>query len=132
MKYFCILMLILQSCTSGAQSDNGIRLLTFEDVSTISKDSTIQLIDVRTIDEYQKGYIGNARLIDFRDKERFEEECMLLNPSAPVYLYCHSGVRSRKAAQILLKMGFSQIFDYKGGYKEWFAKIRDSLPKRNE
>jgi rhodanese-related sulfurtransferase len=42
-----------------------------------------------------------------------------LNPSKPVYLYCRSGNRSGKAANLLAKMGFTEIYDLKGGYMSW-------------
>ncbi|NNK72081.1 MAG: rhodanese-like domain-containing protein, partial [Flavobacteriaceae bacterium] len=36
-----------------------------------------------------------------------------------IYLYCRSGVRSRRAARKLAKMNFDEIYDLKGGILGW-------------
>ncbi|NND78860.1 MAG: rhodanese-like domain-containing protein, partial [Maribacter sp.] len=48
-------------------------------------------------------------------KQAFEK----LDKSKPVYLYCRSGSRSKKAAQKVLDMGFVKVYDLKGGYMRW-------------
>ena len=42
-----------------------------------------------------------------------------LDMSKPVYIYCRSGARSRKAAHKLADMGFKEIYDLQGGYSKW-------------
>ncbi|WP_367275150.1 rhodanese-like domain-containing protein [uncultured Maribacter sp.] len=42
-----------------------------------------------------------------------------VNKEKPVFVYCRSGARSQKAARKLLKMGFTQVYDLKGGYTSW-------------
>lgn len=99
-------------------SDNIVLL----DPSAFSKaiaDKEIQLVDVRTPNEYQGGHIGNAINIDFFNPVKFEKSFATLNKEMPLYIYCRSGSRSKKAAKKLLNMGFSKIFDLKGGYLLW-------------
>jgi rhodanese-related sulfurtransferase len=79
----------------------------------------VQLVDVRTANEYRSGHIKNALNIDFFDGTNFKRSFEKLDRDRPVYLYCRSGSRSKNAAQRLLAMGFSQIFDLKGGYQRW-------------
>lgn len=79
-------------------------------------DTTVQLIDVRTAEEYAAGHIGNARLLPVTDndfRERAERE---LDKHKPLLIYCRSGGRSAKAADILLRQGYF-VFNLKGGYK---------------
>lgn len=78
-----------------------------------------QLIDVRTPREYQSGYIANAINIDIFRPGYFRSEVHKLDKNRPVYLYCRSGQRSRKAAHKLIKWGFAEIYDLEGGILNW-------------
>ncbi len=100
------------------QAKDPIQLL---DVAAFKKGITnpeIQLIDVRTPKEYEGGHIENATLIDYFSSN-FKETLLTLDKEKPLYLYCRSGGRSRKAAKILAEMGFKEIYDLKGGYMAW-------------
>ncbi|MBU5594784.1 rhodanese-like domain-containing protein [Amphibacillus sp. MSJ-3] len=80
-----------------------------------------QLIDVREQKEYDAGYILGARNIPVTQlKQRTKE----LRKDLPVYLYCQSGSRSRRAAWILYKEGFQDLYHLKTGYKKWTGKIK--------
>jgi len=80
--------------------------------------SDIQLIDVRTPNEYEEGHIDNATLIDFL-ADNFKDKVQSLDKNKPVYLYCRSGGRSGRASKILKELGFIEIYDLKGGYMAW-------------
>ncbi len=79
----------------------------------------VQLIDVRTPKEFKNGHIDGAINIDFFQKDLFEESFKKLNKDLPVYIYCRSGGRSQVSARKLVKMGFTKIYDLKGGYLIW-------------
>lgn len=79
----------------------------------------VQLVDVRTATEFNGGHIRNAINIDFFKKVDFQKSFEKLDKNKPLYIYCRSGARSQKAAKILLGMGFSKIYDLKGGYLRW-------------
>jgi len=79
----------------------------------------VQLVDVRTSKEYRGGHIKNAINIDFFNSGNFTKAFEKMDKDKPVYLYCRSGARSQKAAKRLVNMGFSQIYDLKGGYMRW-------------
>lgn len=79
----------------------------------------IQLVDVRTPLEYRSGHIENAVNIDFFDRANFNENFAEFDREQPIYLYCRSGNRSQRTAKKLLHIGFTKIYDLKGGYKAW-------------
>ncbi|MEM6687101.1 MAG: rhodanese-like domain-containing protein [Bacteroidota bacterium] len=79
----------------------------------------IQLVDVRTKFEYNSGHIENAKNIDFFDRSNFNKKVASFDREQPVFVYCRSGKRSQRAAKRLLKLGFTKIYDLKGGYKAW-------------
>lgn len=79
----------------------------------------VQLVDVRTPREYKGGHIGKAINIDLFQRGSFKQAFEKLDKKKPVYLYCRTGSRSRKAAQKILDMGFEKVYDLKGGYIHW-------------
>lgn len=79
----------------------------------------VQLVDVRTPREYNSGHIAKALNIDLFQRGIFKESFENLDKGRPVYVYCRSGSRSRKAAHWLVEMGFEKVYDLKGGYMNW-------------
>ncbi|TMN20792.1 rhodanese-like domain-containing protein [Lentibacillus cibarius] len=80
-----------------------------------------QLIDVREPNEFKKGHILGARNIPLTQlKQRLVE----LRKDKPVYLYCQSGSRSARAAQLLHKKGYEDLNQLKGGFKKWTGKVK--------
>ncbi|WP_033828435.1 rhodanese-like domain-containing protein [Bacillus andreraoultii] len=80
-----------------------------------------QLIDVREPNEYESGHILGARNIPLTQlKMRMKE----IRPDKPVYLYCQGASRSGRAAQMLYKKGYKQLYQLKGGFKKWTGRIK--------
>ncbi|NCT17390.1 MAG: rhodanese-like domain-containing protein [Flavobacteriaceae bacterium CG_4_8_14_3_um_filter_34_10] len=104
---------------STAQEKEQVELLDAPTYKTAITSKNVQLVDVRTPQEYAKGHIEGSINIDFFETEVFNKKFETLDKEKPVYIYCHSGGRSNKAAKLLLKMGFTKIFDLKGGYASW-------------
>ncbi|MFK7906929.1 MAG: rhodanese-like domain-containing protein [Chitinophagales bacterium] len=104
----------LFSNTSNAQ--NTATLLNSKDFkSAIEADKEAQVIDVRTAMEFNRGHFESAVNISFFDRD-FAVQMEQFDKSKPIYLYCKSGNRSGKAARLLAKKGFEEIYDLKGGY----------------
>ena len=82
------------------------------------KSKEIQLLDVRTKEEYQQGHIANALQANWNDDTEFEKRTSSLNISKPVYVYCLSGGRSAAAASNLRKKGYN-VVELKGGINAW-------------
>ncbi len=78
----------------------------------------IQLVDVRTPEEYEAGHIKKATNIDFL-ADNFEKEIQKVNKDRPVFIYCRSGGRSGRAAELMKKLGFKKVYDLRGGYLSW-------------
>src|SRR5690606_27394894 len=78
----------------------------------------VQLVDVRTAEEYAEGHLKNAVNINI-GSSNFEEHIAILDKNKPVMVYCLSGGRSGNAANKLEKMGFTQVYNMKGGIMKW-------------
>jgi len=80
-----------------------------------------QLIDVREPNEFEGGHILGARNIPMSQlRVRMKE----IRPDKPVYMYCQSGMRSGRAAQMLYKKGYRELYHLEGGFKKWTGRIK--------
>lgn len=81
------------------------------------KDKII-LLDIRRPEEYETGYIKNAKNIDYYGKD-FKKELEKLDKDKDVMIYCQTGRRSAAAAVMMRKAGFKKVYDLKGGIEAW-------------
>ena len=77
----------------------------------------IILLDVRTREEYIEKHIPGSTLIPLNVLAT-EASKKLPNKEATIFFYCRSGNRSRAAVKMLLKQGYTQVFDL-GGIIRW-------------
>ena len=119
-KFVVILVLILGfACKPTPPAPEGSVVQPAQLEQKLNSD--IQLVDVRTAEEYANGHIGDAVNMDVLQAEKFPQEIQSLDKTKPVYVYCKSGVRSNKAANILREAGFAEVKDLDGGYTAWEA-----------
>lgn len=95
-------------------TNNSIKVITPQTFKELVSNKDVQLIDVRTPQEYNSACIKNAKNIDIFSRN-FITEVSKLNKQQPVYVYCRSGARSKKASKKLATLGFTEIYDLKGG-----------------
>lgn len=96
----------------------------------ISQKNNFLLIDVRDFHEYETGFISSAINIPLN---KFEKDEMIssLKPKQLVIVYCSSGQRSQKAAQILVNKGCKEVYSLQLGFLNWkenrFPVIQSSV-----
>ncbi len=79
----------------------------------------IQILDVRTAEEYQAGHLKNALQANWLDKAQFADRIQHLNKAIPVLVYCASGVRSGQAMKAMAQEGFKEVYNMEGGMSAW-------------
>lgn len=115
------LSIVIMGC---AQNKNKKESMNKGAISVISPADFLEkslgqtLIDVRKPDEFESGHLHGAVNINFYDAD-FLQQIEKLDPNKPVYLYCRSGGRSGKASVMISELGFKEVFDLKGGVKNW-------------
>jgi len=114
-----LLLLFILTLNSCKVKENKFQVLEYQEYKNNVINKNVQLFDVRTPEEYSLGNIKGSKNIDFKNQEKFNIFFSGLDKKNPVYLYCRSGNRSKKSADILMDMGFSEIYDLKGGFIEW-------------
>ncbi len=96
----------------------SVTTITSEEAKNMmDQEDSIIIVDVRTQEEYDAGYIEGAVLIPDFDIET-KAESLLPDKDATILVYCRSGRRSALAAQKLVELGYQNIYDF-GGIIDW-------------
>ena len=103
----------LPAKTVASWSDVGV-----DEFQTLIADPTVQLLDVRTQEEFDEGHISGATLIDVNDSTFVEKAMDVLDIQRPVAVYCRSGRRSARAASQLASKGL-MVTNLNGGVIAW-------------
>jgi len=75
-----------------------------------------QVIDVRSSGDYSKGHIEGAVNIPHEEmKERIGE----LNINDKIIVHCNKGTTGNAAQNLLLNLGFSNVYNLSGGYSQY-------------
>ncbi len=78
------------------------------------------LLDVRTPDEYREGHIPGSVNVALQSMDRVVS--VAKNKETPLFVYCYSGSRSRQAAAMLQRMGYSNVNNI-GGIAAYSGKV---------
>ncbi|MFL2629656.1 MAG: rhodanese-like domain-containing protein [Flavobacteriaceae bacterium] len=86
------------------------------------EDNESVIVDVRTQEEYNLGYIKNSILIDVNQPNLFMESISNLDKRNSYYVYCRTGVRSEMACSLMNQSGLT-AYNLIGGFVEWKGEI---------
>ena len=89
----------------------------WHDVDSLPRDGSVTLLDVRSTQEFAHGHINGCINIPL---DSLRGEIGKLDRSKPVYVNCHSGMRSYIASRILTQNGFD-VYNLSGGYRLYNA-----------
>jgi len=96
-----------------------VRELTVEHTrKRIDADPSVKLIDVREDNEWQAGHAAGADHLGKGIIER-DIEGKVPDKSTELILYCGGGYRSALAADVLQRMGYTNVYSMEGGWKAW-------------
>lgn len=116
---FIIITFLSTLFGAKAQEIDSMKILNAEVFNQLITAGKVQLVDVRTAQEFNQGAIENALNIDFFEQDTFAENFSKMDKEQPVYIYCRSGNRSHQSAKKLDSLGFKKIYDLRGGYMGW-------------
>ena len=78
------------------------------------------LLDVRTPQEYQEGHIPGSKNLPLQTIDKVDS--IVENKDTVLYVYCHSGARSRQATAMLQHMGYANVQNI-GGITAYSGKV---------
>lgn len=88
-------------------------------IEDFMKLSSINIIDIRSNQSFNNNHIENAINIPF--EKLIVKPDYYLKSNQKYFIYCQKGLVSKKACQILSKLGY-HVVDILGGYEEWILK----------
>ena len=113
------LVLLLIGVTSCLKNQvEGVQVLDVSKYEKKMEQPDVQLVDVRTPEEFAEGHLENAINIDITADD-FDSKIAALDKENPVMVYCKAGGRSAKASSRLNELGFKNISDLEGGIINW-------------
>lgn len=78
------------------------------------------LLDVRTPQEYREGHIPESKNIPLQMIDTVAS--VVKTKETPLFVYCYSGSRSGQAANILRRMGYTNVINI-GGISSYTGKV---------
>lgn len=99
-------------------NNNDIPSVTAPEFEQQIKADSVQLLDVRTPEEYAEGHIAGAINIDVQANDFQQIAEKELSKDSTILVYCRSGRRSLDAAEILTRLGY-RVVNLKGGIIDW-------------
>jgi len=98
----------------------GYKDITPQEFKELSTQNGFKIIDVRAEKEYEEGQIPNHILIDYFHPDFKAHIQNQLDPQANYLVYCRSGIRSGKACEIMIELGFTgELYNLEGGIRAW-------------
>ncbi|QQE73990.1 rhodanese-like domain-containing protein [Brevibacillus composti] len=97
----------------------GVRNLSAKQFQEESKGNKV--IDVREVHEYKRGHIAGAVNIPLSQLSQRMGE---IPKDKKVFLYCQSGMRSKQAAKLLSRNGYTNLANLNGGISAWSGPIQ--------
>ena len=136
-----VLFIGCQKTTGSETAENSERAVASENIATTTavapqtenyllspaefkqktSNGDVVIIDVRTAGELASlGYIKGAEHLDIKAND-FKDKIAALDKDKEYYVYCHAGGRSASAKKIMDNLGFTKVYDLKGGISAWLA-----------
>jgi rhodanese-related sulfurtransferase len=118
--FWGLVLISITACSSNEK--HGFKSVAVQEFANIISDTTtVILVDVRTAEEYGSGHIENALNIDVKQDDFEKNAINMLPKDKTIAVYCRSGRRSKKAAEILSQNGYN-VIELDSGYTGWTNK----------
>ncbi len=122
MFFVCIFLLGMMACKTNTK--DKFPNLSSDKFEAFIEDENVQTLDVRTVAEYSDGHIPGSININILDDNFAAIADEVLDKSKPVAVYCKSGRRSRSAANLLVKKGYT-VYNLDKGILNWIDLGKD-------
>lgn len=122
---FAVLISALTACTMPwDKKDDGYTQISYEEAKKmIDERDDIIILDVRTQEEFEGGYIRGAILFPSQEVNEETAAQKLPDKDQTILIYCSSGGRSKKVAKQLADMGYTSLYEF-GGINSWPYEVQ--------
>ena len=113
---------VVEQIIASDAAERAMQIEPRELAERLERGETIQLVDVRTREEFENVKIENAHL--------FAQDLMAqLSQKNPIVIYDHQGTRSMDAAAYFQGHGFENVKSLRGGIDAWSVEVDPKLPR---
>lgn len=112
------------SAACGATDERALEPRVAYELVERNSGKNFLILDVRTAEEFQRGFVEGAVLMDYYAKD-FRERFAALDRDLTILAYCHVGSRSSEVLALADRLGFRQVYDLRGGIVAW---VKAGLP----
>jgi rhodanese-related sulfurtransferase len=113
---------VVEHIIASDAADRAMQIEPRELADRLGRGEKVQLVDVRTREEFEAVKIDNARL--------FAQDLMPeLSQKNLVVIYDHQGARSMDAAAYFQGNGFENVKSLRGGIDAWSVEVDSKLPR---
>jgi len=117
-----LMALVIGGLLMLGQSVSANQTMTTQELQNkLNAKENFVLLDVRTQEEYNAGYIAGAILLPY-DEINAKATIVLPDKEKEIVLYCRSGRRSAIAKKSLLDLGYQKVVDF-GGVKRFEGEL---------
>ena len=134
-RIFCPIVACFMSVACQGQKAEQAKKVDFksvevEEFAQVMADTSVVVLDVRTLDEHAAGHIAGTKLhIDVLKPDFDSLAVANIQKGSVVALYCRSGNRSKKAAKILTAKGF-KVIELSTGFNGWSSSGKATLSSK--
>jgi len=96
----------------------------WHDEPSLPRDGSVTLLDIRTVPEYENGFIDGFVNIPV---DELRQNLGRVDTSKPAYVVCQVGLRGHTACRILAQHGI-ECYNLSGGYRLWKSIYRGTVP----
>ena len=117
---FVAVLLCLTACGQGKEKGQEamyVNITAAEAKEIMDQEEGYVILDTRAQEEYDESHIPGAIVIP-HDEILQKAESVLTDKDQLILVYCRSGRRSKLAAEVLVKLGYTNIKEF-GGIIDW-------------
>ena len=100
--------------------------LTSDELVERLKKIKIHSVRRKNDEEFEDSHIPDSKLLNIRNPQSFMDGLEKMDKSLNYYVYCHSGVRSVQACQIMKTFGYENLYNLLGGISNWKGEKNSS------
>ena len=121
MRKYLLLFTILLLCSQGCKEVEAseIEMISPEEMLDRMKKDEIQVLDVRSAQEFDDAHIFKAKNIILSENNDNSLFFDTLAKDKPVVIYGKNKENTKKAIEILKDDGFEEVYELEGGIENW-------------
>ena len=126
-KFLAVALVLLLALCAGCGAEQRTTYKSLpqtEAAKMMAEKPDVIVLDVRTVDEYEKKHIPKAKSVPLEEFQNGNFSA-LPDKNATILIYCWTGRRAQDSAQILADKGYKNVYEF-GGMTDWKGPVEGS------